>query len=435
MQSNTGNESRGNKMRVVVIGGGAAGMMAAITAAKENNNVKLLEKTSSLGNKVKITGKGRCNLTFEGTNENFKENIVKNYKFMYSSFSKFDNKDVVSYFNSIGVKTKVERGGRVFPISESAEEIVIALKKELKKYNVEIIKDSRVKKVLAINDKVCGVELTGGKTISCDKCIVATGGKSYQKTGSTGDGYDISRKLGHKIVDVKPGLVPLKSNDIICKNLQGLSLKNVELRLYEKCNPKSKIIYYGFGEMLFAHFGMTGPMLLSSSSKLSRVENIDEKIKKNQIYASIDLKPALSKDILDKRLCRDFEKYANKEFKNSLDSLLPQKLIPEIIKLSGINKDKKVHQITKKERMQLLESIKNIQINISGFMPLEMAIITTGGIDVSQINPKTMESKIVTGLYFAGEVIDVDAYTGGYNLQIAFSTAVAAGKNKKEEEK
>lgn len=413
-------------MRVVVIGGGAAGMIAAITAAKEGNDVTLVEKNSSLGKKIKITGKGRCNLTFDGDIDDFKSNIVKNYKFMYSSFNKFSNKDVVEYFNNLGVKTKVERGGRVFPVSDDANEIVTALKNQLKLYNVNILYNSSLIDLVVENNNIIGVKLKDGKILNCNKCIIAVGGKTYPTTGSTGDGYNIAQKYGHKIIDTLPGLVPLKSNDKICKELQGLSLKNIKFKLIEK---NDKIIYEEFGEMLFSHFGITGPVVLSASSKLNRIDNLDEKFKNHEIFAIIDLKPALELDVLDKRICRDFEKYSNKEFKNSLNDLLPQKLIPIVISLSKIDENKKVHQIKKEERKKIVEILKSLKICISGLMPIDIAIVTSGGIDVKDINPKTMESKIVKGLYFAGEILDVDAYTGGFNLQIAFSTGVTAGKN------
>lgn len=414
-------------MNVVVVGGGPAGMIAGITSAEEGNNVILVEKNSSLGNKLKITGKGRCNLTFDGDEEKFRNNIVNNSKFMYSSFSNFNNKDVVDFFNKLGVKTKVERGGRVFPVSDSAIEVVNALKNKLKKENVKIKYNSRVVEIITENEKISGVKLENGTEIACNKCIIATGGKSYSSTGSTGDGYILLEKLGHSIKEIKPGLVPLKSEDKICKELQGLSLRNVKVSLIDKTN--NKILYSEFGEMMFSHFGVTGPVVLSASSKLNTVKNIKEKLDKNQIELVIDLKPALSFEVLDKRIQRDFEKYTNKEFKNSLNDLLPQKLISPIINLSKIDKEKKVHQITREQRENLVNIVKNLKINISGFMPLDMAIVTSGGINTKEINPKTMESKIVKGLYVVGELLDVDAYTGGYNLQIAFSTGVAAGKN------
>lgn len=413
-------------MGVIVIGGGAAGMIAAITSSNEGNDVTLIEKTSSLGNKIKITGKGRCNLTFDGDIEDFKNNIVKNFKFMYSSFNAFSNVDVVNYFNKLGVKTKIERGGRVFPVSDDANEVVKVLKDELNKNHVNIIYNVSVDNFILDNNKIKALKLSNNKIIECDKCIIATGGKSYPKTGSSGDGYVYAKKLGHKIVDLKPGLVPLRSSDSICKLLQGLSLKNVTLSLKYK---GGKEIYKEFGEMMFSHFGITGPIVLSASSKLNRVENVDNLMQNSDIIASIDLKPALDDDTLDKRICRDFEKYTNKEFKNSLDDLLPKKLIPVIIELSGIDENKKVNQITKEERKRLVKLLKNLQITITGFMPFDIAVITSGGVDVKDINPKTMESKIVKGIYFAGEILDVDAYTGGFNLQIAFSTGYAAGKN------
>lgn len=414
-------------MNVVVVGGGPAGMIAGITSAEEGNNVILVEKNSSLGNKLKITGKGRCNLTFDGDEEKFRNNIVNSSKFMYSSFSNFNNKDVVDFFNKLGVKTKVERGGRVFPVSDSAMDVVNALKNKLKKENVKIKYNSRVVEIITENEKISGVKLENGTEIACDKCIIATGGKSYSSTGSTGDGYILLEKLGHSIKEIKPGLVPLKSEDKICKELQGLSLRNVKVSIIDKTN--NKILYSEFGEMMFSHFGVTGPVILSASSKLNTVKNIKEKIKNKQIELVIDLKPALSFEVLDKRIQRDFEKYTNKEFKNSLNDLLPQKLISPIINLSKIDKEKKVHQITREQRENLVNIVKNLKINISGFMPLDMAIVTSGGINTKEINPKTMESKIVKGLYVVGELLDVDAYTGGYNLQIAFSTGVAAGKN------
>lgn len=414
-------------MKVVVIGGGPAGMMAAITAAKEGNKVILLEKNNTLGNKLKITGKGRCNLTFSGTEEDFRNNIVNNYKFMYSSFSNFNNEDVVHFFNNLGISTKVERGGRIFPVSDRASDIVDALKNELNRLKVEVIYNSRVMELLTENSSIKAVKLQNGNVLNCDKCIVATGGKSYSSTGSTGDGYKLLKNVGHSIKDIKPGLVPLRSEDNMCKKLQGLSLKNVGIELLESLN--NKIIYKDFGEMMFSHFGVTGPVILSASSRLSQEKNIENKLKNKNIELHIDLKPALSFELLDKRIQRDFEKYINKEFKNSLNDLLPQKLIPVIISLSGIDENKKVHQITKIERENLVKIIKELKIIISGFMPIDMAIITSGGVNVKEVNPKTMESKIIGGLYIAGELLDVDAYTGGYNLQIAFSTGVAAGKN------
>lgn len=411
-------------MDVVVIGGGAAGMMAAINSAKHQNKVILIEKTSSLGNKIKITGKGRCNITFDGDIEDFERNITKNNKFMFSSFMNFSNKDTVDYFNSLGVKTKVERGGRIFPQSDRAEDVVNALKEELKRYNVEVKYNTCLQDFIIENNVLKGIKTNFGN-IFADKFILCTGGVSYKNTGSSGECFNILKKHGHNIIELKPGLIPLKSDDDICKKLQGLTLKNVSLKIYDS----QKIVYNSFGEMLFAHFGITGPIVLSGSSIVNRLKNIEEKLKLNNIIAVIDLKPALEVEVLDKRIQRDFKKYTNKEFKNSLNELLPQKLIPVIVEKSGISPDKKVHQITKDERRNLVNCIKNLKIVINGFMPIDIAIVTCGGVDVKQVNPKTMQSKIVQNLFLAGEVLDVDALTGGFNLQIAFSTAIAASND------
>jgi hypothetical protein len=412
-------------MNVIVIGAGAAGMMAALVSSKEGNNVIILEKTSDAGNKLKITGKGRCNLTFQGDFEYFSKNISVNDKFMYSSYNRFSNNDTINFFNKLGVKTKLERGNRFFLESDNADEVVNIFKRELKNNKVKILYNSPVKDIITNGEKVTAVLLENGKEINCDKCIIATGGKSYPKTGSTGDGYILAKNLGHTIVDIKPALVPLKSNDSICKELQGLTLKNVELKVMDE----SKCIYTDFGEMLFAHFGITGPIVLSASSKINRIKDLETKLKSKKIYINIDLKPALTLDILDKRLQRDFDKYTNKEFKNSLSDLFPQKLLPYIIEKSNIDENKKVHQITKEERLNLCNLIKNLKVNIDSLMPIDVGIVTCGGVSTKEINPKTMESKLISGLYFAGEIIDIDAYTGGFNLQIAFSTGYVAGKN------
>lgn len=412
-------------MKVIVIGGGAAGMMAAVTSAKEGNSVTLIEKTSSLGNKIKITGKGRCNVTFDGDIDDFKRNIIRNNKFMYSSFMNFSNRDTVEYFNMLGVDTKVERGARIFPISDKAIDIVNALKNDLKRHNVDVILNTALKDLIIENNIVKGIVTNNDIKMYADKVILCTGGISYKNTGSSGECFNILKKYGHNIIDLKGGLVPLTSKDEVCKKLQGLTLRNVGFKIV----VEGKEIYNSFGEMLFAHFGITGPIVLSGSSILNRIENVNEKLELDKVYGVIDLKPALSMEVLDKRIQRDFEKYMNKEFKNGLIDLLPQKLIPVIVEKSDINPDKKIHQVTKQERLKLLDLIKNFKVNIKGFMPTDIAIITCGGVDVKQINPKTMESKVINNLYLAGEVLDVDALTGGFNLQIAFSTAVAAGKN------
>ena len=412
-------------MNVVVIGGGASGMIAAITSARNNNKVTIVEKNSELGKKLKITGKGRCNITFDGDSDNFKKNVVKNFQFLYSAFSKFDNKDTVKFFNEIGIPTKVERGGRIFPVCDDAKQVLQALKRQINNLNINVLYNTSVTELIVKSNKLEAVKTDKDKIIKCDKCIIATGGTSYKSTGSTGDGYKLLSDLGHKIIDIKPGLVPLKSNSLACKNLQGLSLKNVCLTIYDN----EKALFKDFGEMLFSHFGITGPIVLTSSSVINRIEGIDEKIKNKSVFANIDLKPALTLDMLDKRIQKDFEKYNNKEFKNSLNDLLPQKIIPEVIKLSGINESVKVNQITKEQRLKLVKVIKNFVIPIDGFMNIDMGIITCGGVDVKQINPKNMESKLIKNLYVCGELLDLDALTGGYNLQIAFSTGFVAGSN------
>ena len=414
-------------MNVVIVGGGAAGIIAAIESRKIGNEVTIIEKTSSLGNKIKITGKGRCNLTFSGTIDDFKKNVIRNSKFMYSSFSNFTNEDVIKYFADLGVKLKVERGNRVFPVSDDAKEIVKVLEKEIKRLNINVKYNSEVTNLIIKENKIVGVKTKGGENINCDKCIIATGGLSYRNTGSSGDGYKLAKEAGHNIIKPCGGLVPLTSKSDICKKLQGLNLRNCGFKI--KDIKENKILYEDFGELLFAHFGLTGPVVLSSSSIINRIEDIDKKIKGKEIIAIIDLKPALSIDVLDKRIMRDFEKYSNREFRNSLGELLPQKLIPVVIELSKIDPLKKVHQITKEERKGLLSVLKNLEIEIDGFEDINLAIITCGGVDVKEINPKNMESKIVKDLYFVGEVLDVDAYTGGFNLQIAFSTGVASARN------
>lgn len=412
-------------MNVVVIGGGASGMIAAITSARNNNKVTIVEKNSELGKKLKITGKGRCNITFDGDSDNFKKNVVKNFQFLYSAFSKFDNKDTVKFFNEIGIPTKVERGGRIFPVCDDAKQVLQALKRQINNLNINVLYNTSVTELIVKSNKLEAVKTDKDKIIKCDKCIIATGGTSYKSTGSTGDGYKLLSDLGHKIIDIKPGLVPLKSNSLACKNLQGLSLKNVCLTIYDN----EKALFKDFGEMLFSHFGITGPIVLTSSSVINRIEGINEKIKNKSVFTNIDLKPALTLDMLDKRIQKDFEKYNNKEFKNSLNDLLPQKIIPEVIKLSGINESVKVNQITKEQRLKLVKVIKNFVISIDGFMNIDMGIITCGGVDVKQINPKNMESKLIKNLYVCGELLDLDALTGGYNLQIAFSTGFVAGSN------
>ena len=412
-------------MKVIVIGGGPAGMMAAITSAEQGNDVVLIEKNNVLGKKLLITGKGRCNITSSLNMDEFIKNTPGNGKFLYSAFNSFTNKDIIHFIENQGIKTKVERGNRVFPFTDKAQDVVNCFAKKLKELNVRICLNTLVKDILTDNNKAIGVK-TNNETIKADKIILATGGKSYPLTGSTGDGYKFAKKLGHTITELKPSLVPLVTyEEELHTSLQGLSLKNVEIKLVDI--SKNKEIYNDFGEMLFTHFGVSGPIILSASSHLIRYKNIYELLKNKQIKLIIDFKPALSREKLNQRILRDFEEEKNKSFKNSLDKLLPQKLIPEIINKSNIAPNKQVNSITKEERENLLKIIKQFEVTIKNFRPIEDAIITAGGISIKEINPKTMESKIIKDLYFAGEIIDVDAYTGGFNLQIAYSTGYVAG--------
>ncbi len=421
-------------MKVVVIGGGPAGMMSAITAAQEKNEVIIIEKNKTLGRKLLITGKGRCNITSSLDMSEFIKNIPGNGKFLYSAFQTFKNTDIIEFLNKNGLKVKEERGNRIFPVTDSAQSVLDCFEREIKKDNIKVKYGTRVKRILRkeiqeenFNYKAVGVELEDGEKIYADKIILATGGKSYPLTGSNGDGYKIASELGHTITDIKPSIVPLEADVNICKYLQGLSLRNVKIMI--KDIEKNKKIYEDFGEMMFTHFGVSGPIILSSSAHLVRYKNIDRLLKENKIVLYIDLKPALSEEALDNRILRDFEEFKNKEFKNSLDKLLPQKMIPYVIEESGILPEKRVNEVSKDERRKLVGLLKNIEITIWGFRPIEEAIVTAGGISIKEINPKNMESKIVKGLSFAGEIIDVDAYTGGFNLQIAYSTGYIAGLN------
>ncbi len=433
-------------MKVVVIGGGPAGIMSAISAKNSGNDVILIEKMNSLGKKLLITGKGRCNITSSLNINEFIQNIPGNGRFLYSAFQNFTNEDIINLLKKHNVKVKEERGNRIFPVSDKSKDVLDAFYEELKNLNVKIYTNSTVNRIIVKDASVTGVEYTFNNnkyTINADKVILATGGKSYPTTGSTGDGYEMAKKLGHTITEIKPSLIPIVANENsaiekinlesyknskeLCKSLQGLSLKNVKIQFEDI--EKNKVIYDDFGEMLFTHFGISGPTILSSSAHIIRYKNINELLKQGKIILKIDLKPALSNEKLDLRILRDFEKEKNKLFRNSLDELLPQKLIDPVIHLSGINPNKKVNEISKKERMQLLKILKEFCITISGFRPVEEAIITAGGINIKEINPKTMESKLINNLYFAGEIIDVDAYTGGFNLQIAYSTGVTAGLN------
>lgn len=412
-------------MKVVVIGGGPAGMMSAITSAENGNKVILIEKMQSLGRKLLITGKGRCNITSSLSMDEFIKNTPGNGMFLYSVYKNYTNTDIINFLKRQGLEVKEERGNRIFPITDKSQDVLKCFTKRLKELNVEILLNQKVNEIIVKDGSVAGVKLQD-KIINADKIILATGGKSYPLTGSTGDGYKMVEKLGHTVTKIKPSLVPLETFEkYTCKEMQGLSLRNIEIKL--KDIEKNKIIYEDFGEMLFTHFGISGPTILSSSAHLVRYKNIDELLKNKKIKLSIDLKPALSEEKLDERILRDFNEIKNKQFKNSLDKLLPQKLINIIIERSGINPQKQVNEIKKEERRNLVKLLKNFEVTIKGFRPIDEAIITSGGINIKEINPKTMESKIVNGLYFAGEIIDVDSYTGGFNLQIAYSTGYTAG--------
>lgn len=404
---------------VIIIGGGAAGLMAASTAAMYEKNVLLIDKNDRLGRKLLITGKGRCNVTNDCDENEFIKNIPTNPKFLYSAINQFTTNDTKEFFEKQNVKLKTERGNRVFPVSDKAFDICEALIKSCKNNNVKI-KKARVSKILINNGEVIGVKCDNNEVINTPKVVLATGGKSYPLTGSNGDGYILAEDVGHTITEIKPSLVPIVSNNEICKDMQGLPLKNVEVSLVDK--KINKVIFKELGEMLFTHFGVSGPLILSASSHIKKIE-------KDRFYFKIDLKPGLTNEQLDARILRDFNKYANKDFLNGLGDLLPKKMIPIIVMLSKIPPFTKINQITKEMRKNLVDLIKGLVIEIDDFRPIDEAIITSGGIKTTEINPKTMESKLVNRLFFAGEVIDVDGYTGGFNLQIAFSTGYLAGIN------
>lgn len=405
----------------IVIGGGAAGMMAAISASESNDNkVYLIEKNEKLGKKLYITGKGRCNITNNKDISEYFKYIPGNPRFLYSALYSFTNIDTINFFEGLGVKLKVERGDRVFPESDKSSDIISCFSNELRKKGVKVLLNSNIKGFQIIDDEIKGINLSDNTVLKGDCFILCTGGLSYPLTGSTGDGYVFAKKLGHTIIKPLPSLVPIVIKDTWISELQGLSLKNVELKIKMS---NGKILYKDFGEMIFTHFGISGPIVLSSS----RVVNL-----KNNLLAEIDLKPALTSEELDKRIQRDFSKYINKDFKNSLNELLPQRLIEVIIKLSGIDENKKVNMITKEERKVLIDLMKNLVLHIEGLRPIDEAIITVGGIDTKEIDPSTMRSKIYPNLFFAGELVDVDAVTGGFNLQIAMSTGYVAGKSAAE---
>lgn len=416
-------------MKVIVIGGGPAGMMAAITSAENENEVILLEKNKGLGKKLLITGKGRCNITSSLPMEDFIKNTPGNGMFLYSAYNKFTNQDIISFLKKQGLDVKEERGNRIFPVTDKSQDVLNCFEKKLKNLkNVKIMYEMPVSEILINEEKrITGVKCKNGAIINAEKVILATGGKSYPLTGSTGDGYEMAKKLGHTITKIKPSLVPLETYEQdLHRSLQGLSLRNVKIKMVDTC--KNKTIYEDFGEMLFTHFGVSGPVILSGSAHLVRYKNIDELLKNKKIKLLIDLKPALTEEKLNDRILRDFEDFKNKNFKNSLDKLLPQKLIPVIIKRSGINPEKQVNSITKQERIQIVKLLKEFEVTIKNFRRIEDGIITAGGISIKEVNPKTMESKLILGLYFAGEILDVDSYTGGFNLQIAYSTGFVAGE-------
>lgn len=405
---------------VIVIGAGAAGMMAAYKAAENGNSVTLLERNDRPGRKIVITGKGRCNVT---NAQNLLNELISavpvNGRFLYSAFSAFMPQDTMDFFESNGVPLKIERGNRVFPESDNSMDIVDALYGATKSVGVKFRK-GRAVDIATEGGAVTAVITEEGEALPCDAVIIATGGKSYPGTGSTGDGYMLASKLGHTVIEPKPSLVPLEAHEGFCSDLMGLSLRNVAIKVED--TEKHRTIYEDFGEMLFTHFGVSGPMILSASSHMRQM-------KSEKYVIHIDLKPALSHEQLDKRVLKDFAENANKDYINSLSLLLPRKLIPVIAKLSGIKASTKTNQITREQRAGLVELLKDFKVTVTGFRPIEEAIVTSGGIKVSELDPKTMKSKIVENLSFAGEVIDVDAYTGGYNLQIAFSTGYAAGNN------
>lgn len=405
---------------VIVIGGGPAGILAAGAAGERGRRVLLIEKNEKLGKKLFITGKGRCNITNAAEMDEFMSHIPKNSKFLYSAFRGFSNTDIISMLNEMGLKTKVERGGRVFPESDKSSDVLKALQKFLDKNNVQVMLNTAVKDVIEKDGNIDGVLLQDGRYLHSESVIICTGGVSYPQTGSTGDGLKFAKEAGHTITDLFPSLIPLAVKEDYIKELQGLSLKNVAIKVLADNKP----IYNDFGEMLFTHYGLSGPIILSASFYIS-----EQLRNKQNIRVSIDLKPALTEEELDKRVLKDFQEKINKNFKNSLDALLPQKLIPVIIKLSKIDETKEVNQISKEERKQLVSLLKNLEFNIAGTRPIVEAIVTSGGVSLKEVNPKTLESKLVQGLYFAGEVLDLDAFTGGYNLQIAFSTGYAAGSN------
>lgn len=407
-----------NKFDVIIVGAGPAGLIAAGTAAKRGRKVLLIEKNEKTGRKLRITGKGRCNVTNNCTADTVISNVPKNGKFLFGALNNFTPADTIGFFEGLGVSLKTERGNRVFPMSDSADEIADSLEKFAKSNGV-LIKKAVVYKIISKDNEIIGVHTNVGNFLA-QSVMIACGGASYPGTGSNGDGAKLAKSAGHTIETLVPSLVPLVEKGETCKNLQGLSLKNSEVKIFD--TEKNKVIYEDFGELLFTHFGLTGPTILSASAHMRNM-------KSGKYRVIIDLKPALSEKKLDERIIRDFDEQKNKHLVNSLSKLLPQKMIPVIIEKAEINGEKACNSITREERARLVSAVKNLTVEIDGFRPLNEAIVTSGGVSVKEISPKTMESKFVKGLFFAGEVINVDAYTGGFNLQIAFSTGYLAGLN------
>ena len=408
---------------VIVVGGGAAGMFAAIAAAKNGHQVTLYEKNEKLGKKIFITGKGRCNITNAADMEELFDAVVTNSKFLYSSFYGYTNQNVIDFFEDAGVPVKIERGNRVFPISDHSSDVIRALEREMKKVGVKVCLNTEVKSVEAEKGKFNKVVLKDTTTQTADACIVATGGLSYRSTGSTGDGFRFAENVGHKVTQCFPSLVPMETKEPWICELQGLSLRNVEAKILDG----KKELYKDFGEMLFTHFGVSGPLIISASSYVGK-KFMDKNGQKKELTLEIDLKPALTEEQLDQRVLRDFEENHNRQFKNAISKLFPTKLIPVMLELGGIDPEKKVNSIEKEERKQFVHLIKHFRMTLTGLRDYPEAIITKGGVNVKEIDPGTMESKLVKGLYFAGEVLDLDAVTGGFNLQIAWSTACAAAR-------
>lgn len=407
---------------VIVVGGGAAGMFAVIAAAKNGHQVTLYEKNEKLGKKIFITGKGRCNITNAADMEELFDAVVTNSKFLYSSFYGYTNQNVIDFFEDAGVPVKIERGNRVFPISDHSSDVIRALEREMKKVGVKVCLNTEVKSVEAEKGKFNKVVLKDTTAQTADACIVATGGLSYRSTGSTGDGFRFAENVGHKVTQCFPSLVPMETKEPWICELQGLSLRNVEAKILDG----KKELYKDFGEMLFTHFGVSGPLIISASSYVGK-KFMDKNGQKKELTLEIDLKPALTEEQLDQRVLRDFEENHNRQFKNAITKLFPTKLIPVMLELGGIDSEKKVNSIEKEERKQFVHLIKHFCMTLTGLRDYPEAIITKGGVNVKEIDPGTMESKLVKGLYFAGEVLDLDALTGGFNLQIAWSTGYAAG--------